>query len=112
MWFLPDPILLAPASRAYFGKKMEIYAGMVENLDYHVGRLIDHLKQIGEYENTIFIVFGDNGAEGNDLHAMIAARPARATFSGRPRTGRRPIPTRGATRGPGSPTDPCGRRPP
>jgi arylsulfatase len=75
MWFVPDPVLLAPAARAFFGKKMEIYAGMVENLDYHVGRLIDHLKQIGEYDNTVFIVFGDNGAEGNDLFKMIAGSP-------------------------------------
>jgi arylsulfatase len=72
MWFLPDPTLLAPATRAILGKKMELYAGMVENLDFHVGRLIDHLKKIGEYENTVFVVFGDNGAEGTDLFAMIA----------------------------------------
>ena len=71
MWFLPDPVLLAPAPRAVLGKKMELYAGMVENLDFHVGRLIDHLKKIGEYDNTLFIVFGDNGAEGTDLFAMI-----------------------------------------
>jgi arylsulfatase len=75
MWFLPDPIVLAPATRAILGKKMELYAGMMENLDFHVGRLIDHLKKIGEYENTVFIVFGDNGAEGNDLFAMIAGTP-------------------------------------
>jgi arylsulfatase A-like enzyme len=75
MWFVPDPILLAPATRAVLGKKMELYAGMVENMDFHVGRLIDHLKKIGEYENTIFIVFGDNGAEGNDLFAQIAGTP-------------------------------------
>jgi arylsulfatase len=75
MWFIPDPIVLAPATRAILGKKMELYAGMVENLDHHVGRLIDHLKQIGEYENTIFIVFGDNGAEGTDLFKMIAGTP-------------------------------------
>ena len=75
MWFLPDPVVLAPASRAILGKKMELYAGMVENMDFHVGRLIDHLKKIGEYENTIFIVFGDNGAEGTDLFKMIAGTP-------------------------------------
>jgi len=75
MWFLPDPITLAPATRAIIGKKMELYAGMVENLDFHVGRLIDHLKEIGEYENTIFLVFGDNGAEGTDLFKMIAGTP-------------------------------------
>ncbi len=75
MWFLPDPIVLAPASRAILGKKMELYAGMVENFDFHVGRLIDHLKKIGEYDNTIFIAFGDNGAEGTDLFKMIAGSP-------------------------------------
>jgi arylsulfatase A-like enzyme len=75
MWFVPDPVVLAPASRAILGKKMELYAGMMENLDHHVGRLIDHLKKIGEYENTIFIVFGDNGAEGTDLFQMIAGSP-------------------------------------
>ena len=75
MWFLPDPILLAPAPRAILGKKMELYAGMVENMDFHVGRLIDYLKTIGEFDNTIFIVFGDNGAEGTDLFKMIAGTP-------------------------------------
>ena len=70
--------MLAPAPRAILGKKMELYAGMVENLDFHVGRLIDHLKKIGEYENTIFIVFGDNGAEGTDLFKMIAGTPGHA----------------------------------
>jgi len=75
MWFVPDPVVLAPASRAFLGKKMELYAGMMENLDFHVGRLVDHLKKIGEYENTIFIVFGDNGAEGTDLFQMIAGSP-------------------------------------
>lgn len=80
MWFLPDPITLAPAARAILGKKMELYAGMVENLDSHVGRLIDHLKQIGEYENTIFLVFGDNGAEGTDLFKMISGTPGSRDF--------------------------------
>ena len=80
MWFLPDPITLAPAPRAILGKKMELYAGMVENLDFHVGRLIAHLKEIGEYENTVFIVFGDNGAEGTDLFKQIAGSPGSRDF--------------------------------
>jgi arylsulfatase len=80
MWFLPDPVVLAPATRAVLGKKMELYAGMVENLDFHVGRLTDHLKKIGEYENTIFIVFGDNGAEGTDLFQMIAGTPGTLNY--------------------------------
>jgi arylsulfatase A-like enzyme len=75
MWFVPDPVVLAPETKAVFGRKMELYAGLVENLDFHVGRLIDHLKKIGEYENTIFIVFGDNGAEGTDLLKVITGTP-------------------------------------
>jgi len=75
MWFVPEYSLLAPASRAVVGRKMELYAGLMENMDFHIGRLVAHLKEIGEYENTVFIVFGDNGAEGNDLAAMISGTP-------------------------------------
>jgi len=75
MWFVPDYSLLAPATRAVLGRKMELYAGLVENMDYHIGRLIEHLKKIGEYDNTVFIFFGDNGAEGNELAHMIGGTP-------------------------------------
>ncbi len=80
MWFLPDHSLLAPASRGIMGMKMELYAGMMENMDHHIGRLVNYLKSIGEYENTIFIVFGDNGAEGNDLFKSIAGTPGTLNY--------------------------------
>ena len=80
MWFVADPIVFAPMSRVVLGRKMELYAGLVENMDYHVGRLIDHLKKIGEYDNTIFIVFGDNGAEGTDLFKMMTGAPGTANY--------------------------------
>jgi len=43
---------------------MEIYAGMVENPDNNIGLLIQHLKDIGEYDNTFIMFQSDNGAEG------------------------------------------------
>jgi arylsulfatase len=43
---------------------MEIYAGMVDNLDHNIGLLIQHLKDIGEYDNTFIMFQSDNGAEG------------------------------------------------
>ena len=43
-------------------RSMEVYAGMVDNLDYNIGRLLQHLKDIGEYDNTMFVFFSDNGA--------------------------------------------------
>ncbi len=35
---------------------MEIYAAMVDHLDYNIGRLLQYLKDTGEYEYT-FIMF-------------------------------------------------------
>jgi arylsulfatase A-like enzyme len=56
---------LTPEQRRYNSKVMAIYAGMVDNLDSNVGRLIEHLKKIGEYDNTMFIFISDNGAAGH-----------------------------------------------
>ncbi|CAN5673103.1 arylsulfatase [soil metagenome] len=47
-------------------RKMEIYAGMVDNLDHNIGRLIQYLKDIGEYDNTFFVFIADNGASSLD----------------------------------------------
>lgn len=56
---------------------MEIYAGMVENLDHNIGLLIQHLKDIGEYDNTLIVFQSDNGAEGWPIAA--ATTDPRAT---------------------------------
>lgn len=42
-------------------KTMAIYAAMVAEMDNNVGKLITHLKAIGEFDNTIFIYTHDNG---------------------------------------------------
>lgn len=54
---------LTRAQKKYQAKRMAVYAAMVEAMDFHIGRLITHLKSIGEYENTIFVFTSDNGAE-------------------------------------------------
>ena len=51
---------------------MAAYAGMGTAMDREVGRLVAHLKAIGEYENTIFVFLSDNGAEATDPMAMGA----------------------------------------
>jgi arylsulfatase len=57
---------LSAREQALEARRMEIYAGMVSNLDDNVGRLVKHLKDIGEYDNTVFVFFSDNGAEGSN----------------------------------------------
>lgn len=63
-------IALDEEQRKIESRKMEIYAGMVSNLDDNIGRLIAYLKDIGEYDNTLFVFISDNGAailEANDF---------------------------------------------
>ncbi len=56
-------------------RKMELYSGMVDNLDVNIGRIIQHLKDIGEYENTLIIFMSDNGAAGEDYYNNPGIRP-------------------------------------
>lgn len=58
---------LSADERARQVRAMEIYAAMVERMDRNVGRVIDHLKATGQYDNTIILFTADNGAEGVDL---------------------------------------------
>lgn len=50
-------------------RKMEAYAGMVDRIDWNVGRLVEYLKSTGELDNTILMFFSDNGAEGAQFEA-------------------------------------------
>lgn len=52
---------LSKEEKASKARTMEAYSGMIDNLDYHVGRIINFLKDIGKYENTIIIFTSDNG---------------------------------------------------
>jgi arylsulfatase len=52
---------LSKEQQSLESRGMEVYAGMVNNMDYHFGRVVKFLKDIGEYENTIVIFLSDNG---------------------------------------------------
>jgi len=44
---------------------MEVYAGFLDHTDVEVGRLVDGIKELGVWDNTMFIyIVGDNGAAG------------------------------------------------
>ena len=58
---------LSDEQQRHHARRMEVYAGMVDAMDMHIGRLMDHLESIGEYDNTIFVFTSDNGAEGSNL---------------------------------------------
>ena len=43
--------------------RMAGYSGMIEHMDHNLGRVIQYLKDSGEYENTIVIFISDNGPD-------------------------------------------------
>jgi arylsulfatase A-like enzyme len=44
-------------------REMEVYAGFLEHVDHHVGRLIDTIEDLGILDDTIiYYIIGDNGA--------------------------------------------------
>jgi arylsulfatase A-like enzyme len=52
--------------KAWESRCMEVYAAMLDCMDQGIGRLLDTLKQTGQYENTVILFLQDNGgcAEG------------------------------------------------
>jgi arylsulfatase/uncharacterized sulfatase len=61
-----DWAALSPEQQAFEAKSMAVYAGMIESMDAQIGRLIEHLRETGRYDNTVFIFTSDNGAEPSD----------------------------------------------
>jgi arylsulfatase A-like enzyme len=45
--------------------------GMVSNLDWNIGRVLDKLKALGLEENTVVIFLTDNGPNGNRFNAEM-----------------------------------------
>ena len=60
---LPAWDSLSDAEKKLYARQMEVYAGFQENTDWHVGRLLEAIEELGELDNTlVFYIFGDNGA--------------------------------------------------
>ncbi len=59
---VPDWKALSPEQKQLYARMMEVFAGFLTHTDYHIGRLLDYLKSIGEFDNTLIMVISDNGA--------------------------------------------------
>ena len=47
-----------------FARFMEVFAGFLTYTDEQIGRLLDYLKKIKQYDNTLIVLLSDNGASG------------------------------------------------
>ncbi len=55
---------LTADEKKLFSRLCEVFAGYSEFTDVQIGRIIEHLKKTGQYENTVIFYAADNGASG------------------------------------------------
>lgn len=65
-----DWTALDASEKKYSARTMECFAGMVQNMDRQIGRVLEFLSQCGARENTLVLFMSDNGAEGLLLEAI------------------------------------------
>ncbi|MEM9644196.1 MAG: sulfatase-like hydrolase/transferase [Planctomycetota bacterium] len=77
----PDWYDLDEEERDRLDSVMAAYAGCLDSVDQNVGKLVSHLKEIRQFDNTLILFLSDNGAcqEGGDLgrgdEAMVKDPP-------------------------------------
>ncbi|MFT5131414.1 MAG: arylsulfatase A-like enzyme [Rhodothermales bacterium] len=58
----PDWDSLSEADQDLLDFKMSLYAGIIDNLDQNIGRVVKKLKDSGQLDNTLIFFLSDNGA--------------------------------------------------
>ncbi|MBH0111870.1 arylsulfatase [Novosphingobium sp. YJ-S2-02] len=53
---------LSDDERRLYARMMEVFAGFLEHTDHYIGELVQFLKDIGEYDNTLIMLVSDNGS--------------------------------------------------
>jgi len=71
----PECADMTGGERARSARSMEVYAAMVERMDWNIGRVVDYLTETGELDDTVVIFLSDNGAEGAIVEAMPLLGP-------------------------------------
>lgn len=54
--------ILEEDRKADLARRMAVYAGMLDNMDQNIGRVITYLKENEEFENTLIFFMSDNGS--------------------------------------------------
>lgn len=80
----PDWILswddLTADQQGHRARDMEIYAGMIGYMDFSIGRVLRHLKDTGQYDNTLIVFMSDNGPSKTAIVDYLALGGEAAEF--------------------------------
>ncbi len=55
---------LGDDEKRMYARQMEIFAAFLSHTDYHIGRLMAALQDLGDLDNTLIMFVSDNGASG------------------------------------------------
>ena len=61
--------------RAWFERRMEVYAAMIDRMDQGVGRVVEALKKSGRFENTLILFLADNGGCAEEYGSRGPVKP-------------------------------------
>lgn len=77
--FQPNEKYLEHYARADIPDAAKAFATMVESMDLSVGRILDHLDELGVAEDTLVLFLGDNGSDAplGKTHDVSCAAPLR-----------------------------------
>jgi len=64
------PVCAAPTDPAAMARLRAQYLGMVSEVDDQIGRVLDHLRSTGAYDDTVVVVTSDHGEQLGD-HGLI-----------------------------------------
>ncbi len=53
---------LSPERQGDLARRMAVYAAAIDVMDQNIGRVVAHLKETGEWNNTVIFFLSDNGA--------------------------------------------------
>ncbi|WP_298851955.1 arylsulfatase [uncultured Ruegeria sp.] len=73
-WQMPDWESLTEEEKAFNTRRMQTYAGMLDNMDTNISRILDYLDEKGIADNTLVIFMADNGPDPNQLPLSEAYR--------------------------------------
>ena len=63
---------LSDEEKRVAARSMATYSAMIESQDYHIGTLINYLRETGQLDNTLIIYLSDNGGEGLDVRGELS----------------------------------------
>lgn len=68
---------LTPEQQKLEVKAMAVYAAMIDTVDQNIGRLLEYLKESGQYEDTVIFLMSDNGGATG---ASALSNPAKMDY--------------------------------